>query len=125
MRDTFDIYNYRAKTEQEIKQKFRPQLSASTGLAIFSGITIVGASIGAAIGTYVFFGTATLVGLIAVIESQPAIKKLAVKSNKVIDVVILGASIYAIASLGVTVAASLTFAGLGYTLVYAPYLRQQ
>ena len=109
------------KSKTVEQEKFN--LTPLQGAVAFSGIAIVGASIGATIGTYIFFGTTTLVGLVAVIETQPWLKKLAKSSNQFIDVVILGASIYAIASLGVTVAASLTFAGLGYTLVYAPYLR--
>ena len=106
-----------------VEDKFN--LTPLQGAIAFSGIAIVGASIGATIGTYIFFGTTILVGGIAVIESQPWLKKVAKSSNQFIDIIILGASIYATATLGVTVAASLTFAGLGYTLVYAPYLRQE
>ena len=98
-------------------------ISPVVGLAIFSGIALVGASIGAAIGTYVFFGTVTLIGLIALIESNKRLKYIAVRSNKGIDILIFGATIYATATLGITISAALVFAGLGYTLVYAPYLR--
>ena len=112
-----------ASTPKEVTVEQRFNLTPLQGAIAFSGIAIVGASIGATIGTYIFFGTTILVGGIAVIESQPWLKKCAKGSNQFIDIVILGASIYATATLGVTVAASLTFAGLGYTLVYAPYLR--
>jgi hypothetical protein len=95
-----------------------------TGLAVFSGIGIAGISMGATVGTYVFFGTVTLVGLIAIVESNRSLKVLTTRSNKLIDVMIFGASVYATASLGVTVSAALVFAGLGYSLVYAPYLRE-
>ncbi len=99
-------------------------ISPMVGLAVFTGISLVGVSIGAAIGTYVFFGTVTLVGLIALIESNKHLKFIALKSNKGIDILIFSATVYATATLGVTVSAALVFAGLGYTLVYAPYLRQ-
>ena len=119
----FDMRTFRTKSKARVESVPHVNLSAPVGLAIFSGIALVGASIGATIGTYVFFGTATLVGLIVVVESQPILKKLAVKSNKIVDLMILGGSIYAMGVLGPTVAATITFAGLGYTLVYAPWLR--
>jgi len=93
------------------------------GLAVFSGIALVGASIGAAIGTYVFFGTVTLVGLIALIESNKHLKYVAIRSSRGIDLVIFASTIYATAALGITVSAALVFSGLGYTLFYSPYLR--
>ncbi len=98
-------------------------LSATAGLAIFGGLSIIGLSIGATIGTYVFFGVATLTGLIAIIESNKYAKYIVVKSNKTIDVIIFIGSVVAIYQVGVTAAAALTFAGLGYTLVYAQYIR--
>ena len=114
---------FRTKSKARVTPAVSNPLSVPAGIAIFSGIALVGVSIGATIGTYVFFGTATLVGLVAVVESQPILKRLATKSNRGVDLIILGGSIYAMGVLGPTVAASLTFAGLGYTLVYAPWLR--
>ena len=114
---------FRSKSKSNrIMPEIKP-LTPVVGLAIFSGIALVGASIGAAIGTYVFFGTVTLVGLIALIESNKHLKYLAIRSNKGIDLLIFGSTIYATASLGITISAALVFAGLGYTLVYSPYLR--
>jgi len=100
-------------------------LNQVTGLVLFGGISLIGLGIGATIGTYVFFGCVTLAGLIAIAESNKYIQYLVVKGNKVVDVILFGATIVATASLGITVAASLTVAGLGYTLVYAPYLRNR
>lgn len=105
------------------KSKNIRTISPTTGLVAFGAMATIGAGIGAAIGTYVFFGTATLVGAIVVIESNPFARRMVQKSTRLIDGVILLTSIIAIGTLGVTVAASLTFAGLGYTLVYAPWLR--
>ena len=100
-------------------------LSLMTGVFIFGGLTVVGLAIGAVIGTYVFFGAITLAGLIAIAESNKYIRYLIVKSNRLLDVIIFALTIYATISLGITMTASLTFAGLGYTLVYAPYLRSR
>lgn len=111
---------------QELKDKLpevKP-LSVKTGALLFSGVAITGMMVGATIGTYVFFGCVTLAGLIAVSESNPYVKYVVMNSNRTIDLIILGGTIYATAMLGVTVAASLTIAGLGYTLVYAPWIRK-
>jgi hypothetical protein len=95
------------------------------GAFLFGGLTLLGLAIGAVIGTYVFFGTITLAGLIAIAESNKYVRYIIVKSNKLLDIIIFGLTIYATISLGITLTASLTFAGLGYTLVYAPYLRSR
>lgn len=100
-------------------------LPLTAGALIFGGVSILGMAIGATIGTYVFFGAITLAGLIAIAESNKYIKYLIVKSNRLVDLIIFGLTMYATVLLGVTMAASLTFAGLGYTLVYAPWLRSR
>ncbi len=98
-------------------------IAPGTGLMTFSVIAITGASIGAAIGTYVFLGTVTLAGAVVVVESNPRLRKLVANNTKKIDALIFVASVVAIAYLGVTVAASLTVAGLALSLVYFPWLR--
>lgn len=100
-------------------------LPLTTGALIFGGVSILGMAIGATISTYVFFGTITLAGLIAISESNKYVKYMITKSNRVVDLIIFGLTMYATVLLGVTMAASLTFAGLGYTLVYAPWLRSR
>lgn len=112
---------------EELKSKMPPikPLSLQTGALVFGGVVVAGMMVGATIGTYIFFGCVTLAGLIAVSETNPYVKYVIINSNKTIDLIILAGSIYATATLGVTVAASLTVAGLGFTLVYAPYVRQQ
>ncbi len=100
-------------------------LPLKSGAFIFGGLVILGLAIGATIGTYVFFGAITLAGLIAIAESNKYVRHIIVKSNRLFDIAIFGLTIYATVSLGITMTASLTFAGLGYTLVYAPYLRSK
>ncbi len=99
-------------------------LSFRTGAYMYGGIVIVGLGMGAAIGTYIFTGVITLAGLIAIVESNKFLKYIVLKGNKALDILIFSATIIATLSLGVTIAMSLTFAGLGYTLVYAPWIRQ-
>jgi len=81
--------------------------------------------ISAAIATYVFFGIATLAGLIAIAENNDYIRHCIIKSNRLVDISIFILTIYSTLTLGVTITASLTFAGLGYSLVYAPWLRSR
>lgn len=121
----FDNSPWERDFRAELKAKLpevKP-LSFKTGVMIFGGVALTGMMIGATIGTYIFFGIVTLAGLVAVSESNPYVKYVVLNSNRQIDLIILGGTIYATAMLGVTVAASLTVAGLGYTLVYAPWIR--
>ncbi len=94
------------------------------GLIVF--VLIIGLSfmIGSYILTATFFGTLTLVGMIAIIESIPPIKWLLARSTRLIDMILFIFTILATMNYGLNIAASLTIAGIGYTLVYAPYLRE-
>lgn len=120
-----------SKPPKEEYQSFLQQipevkpLSLTTGAFIFVSIAAVGLAVGAVIGTYVFFGTITLAGLIAIVESNKYLKYIAIKSNKILDLIIFGLTIYSTVSLDIMMTASLTVTGLGYTLVYAPYLRSK
>jgi hypothetical protein len=92
---------------------------------IFGALAFVGLSFGLTLATYTFFGLATLIGLVSLAESNKYVRWLITKSSRTVDLLIFGATIYATAALGITVVASLTFAGIGYSLVYAPWLRQR
>ena len=95
------------------------------GGLIFLSIIFVSMFAGAFIFQAAFFGALTLLGLVVLIESIPLLRWLCMRTSRVIDVCIFLFSIAAIAQYGLTIAASLTVAGLGYTLVYAPYLRER
>lgn len=99
-------------------------LQSRKGALIFLFIILMAFLIGSYILTATFFGVITLVGLIALIESIPILRWLASKSTKTIDVIIFVCTIFATMNYGLNIAASLTVAGIGYTLVYAPYLRE-
>lgn len=100
-------------------------INLKTGLLITGGLVIVGIGIGTAIATQIFFGAVTMVGLALLVESNKYIKYIVVRGNLLLDILIFGGSIYALASLGPTIAGGLTVAGVIYTGVYAPYVRRQ
>lgn len=116
----------RKKTRLKFKKapKVKP-ISFTKGALLFIGLSWFGMLISAAIATYVFFGVATLAGLIAIAENNTYIRHCIIKSNRLVDVLIFILTIYSTLTLGVTITASLTIAGLGYTLVYTPWLRSR
>lgn len=91
----------------------------------FIAIMLLGIFIGGHLAAHIFFGVIMLIGLIALVENIPFVKWLVYKSNNVIDVGLFILAGVAIVYLGVTIAAALTVCGLGYTMLYAPYVRAQ
>ena len=116
--------NKRKSRSQKRNSNVKP-ISKRRGIYIYILLTLGGVSIGTVVATYVFFGVITLLGLIVLIESNRYVKFCIYKSNYIIDLMIFIFTIYATISLGITITASLTYAGLGYTLVYAPLIRSQ
>lgn len=100
-------------------------MSIQKSTSLFGALLIIGVFIGGAIATYLFFGVVTLIGFIALIESVRPLKWLVERTASFIDVMIFIVTIVATIKLGVTITASLTIAGLGFTLVYAPLLRSR
>ncbi len=98
---------------------------STSGALIFICIIVLAFMIGSYILTATFFGLLTLLGLIALIESIAPLKWVLSRSTRVIDVLLFVCTIFATMNYGLNIAASLTVAGIGYTLVYAPYLREQ
>lgn len=95
------------------------------GGLIFAGIIVISFMIGSYILTAAFFGLISLVGLVVLIESIPPLRWVLSRTSQFVDVVIFVFTIIATMSYGLNIAASLTVLGLGYTLIYAPYLREQ
>ena len=123
----FDYNPYNKQSSKEFKidiPNVKP-LPLLVGASIFAGVSLVGIGIGAAVGTYVFFGCVTLAGLIAISETNKYVRVFIEKTNKFIDLAIFGASIYATAHLGVTLTATLVIAGLGASIVYFPFVRER
>lgn len=59
------------------------------------------------------------------IESIGWLKAIASRSTRTLDILIFLFTIFATTSYGLNIAASLTVAGIGYSLFYAPYLREE
>lgn len=85
----------------------------------------VGFMIGGTLTMYLFAGICTLAGLIALVESIPLLKWLLRRTTQAVDVIIFVLTLIASFSAGVTVAMSYMIAGLGFTLIYAPMLKQK
>lgn len=93
------------------------------GGLVFLGILGMAFIMGSYIQTAAFFGTITLIGLYVLIESIPPIRWIASRTTRVIDVIIFLFTIIATANFGLNITASLTVAGIGYSLILGPYLR--
>lgn len=92
---------------------------------IFAGVILLGMIIGGHLAGHIFFGVILLGGLIALVENIPFVKYIVYKGNNLMDVLLWALSAIAIVMFGVSIAAALAVASLGYTLAYAPYVRQQ
>jgi Ca2+/Na+ antiporter len=90
---------------------------------IFGVVMLLGMILGGHLAGHIFFGIILLGGLVALVENIPAIKWLVYKGNNIMDVILWILSALAIVTLGVSIAAALGVASLGYTMVYAPYVR--
>lgn len=95
------------------------------GALVFAAVLLLAFMIGSYILTATFFGVVMLIGLVFLVESIKPLKWLMSKSTRIVDSCIFLFTIVAMASYGLNITAALTVAGLGYTLVYAPYLREQ
>lgn len=69
-------------------------------------------------------GIVTLVGFVCLIESIKSLKFIMYHFSKLFDIALMVLSIWLTINKGVTIALSLTIAGIGYTMFYAPYIRE-
>ena len=79
---------------------------------------------GGHVAMYAFSGLITLCTLVFLCESIDTLKWLVFKLNKLFDVLIFIFGIYAKVHFGVTLAMAIMFAGLGFTLLYGPYVKE-
>lgn len=100
-------------------------MSDRTKAIVFALIIVAAFLIGDYVMRSAFFGIVMLTGLVALIEAIKPLKWFVRKTSKVLDVLIFMFTIIATASYGLNITAGLTIAGLGYTLVYAPYIRKK
>jgi hypothetical protein len=94
------------------------------GAIIFVGVILLAFMIGDFIMKAAFFGCLMLAGMAAMINSIPPMRNFMARMSKVVDVLIFTFTVIATAQFGLNITAGLTMAGLGYTLVYGPYLRE-
>lgn len=92
---------------------------------LFIGVSFLGLMVGGMMASYIFFGIMTLIGFIALVENVRPLKWFIERTTSFIDVVIFLLTIAATVNLGVTITASLTVAGLGFTLLYGPFIRNR
>lgn len=85
----------------------------------------IGLAIGGVLVAWIFFGLLTLSGLIGLIENIAPLKWIVYRTSAFWDIIIFLATIIATAKLGVTITASLSVAGLGFTFVYRPWIQAQ
>lgn len=95
------------------------------GLGIYAIIVFIAFLIGSYILVATFFGIVTLIGLIALVESIPLLKWFVRKTSSLVDILLFTLTIIAVTAYGLNISAALTMAGLGFTLIYAPYIREQ
>lgn len=93
-------------------------------LVIYVGMLIFALIIGGNIIGYAFTGAVTLLSFVFLCESVPGLKWLVAKTSHIIDIILFGFAVYSKVHFGVSIAMALLFATVGYTLLYAPYVRE-
>lgn len=88
--------------------------------AMILGAMIIGGNI---IG-YAFSGVITLLSFVFLVESIPGLKWIVAKCSYLIDIVLFCFAVYAKVHFGVTLAMALMFGTIGFTLLYAPWVRE-
>ena len=90
---------------------------------IYAGLILVSIIIGGDIVGYAFTGLLTLLSFVFLCESIPWLKWIVAKTNTLIDIALFAFAFYSKVHFGPTIAMALLFAGISYTLTYAPYVR--
>lgn len=96
----------------------------TNNLFIYIGMFVIAMFIGGNIIGYAFTGLITLLSFIFLCESIKPLKWFISKTNALVDIAIFCFAVYAKVALGVTIGMALLFTGIGYTLLYAPYVRE-
>lgn len=93
-------------------------------LYIYVGIFIMALFIGGNIIGYAFTGLITLASFVFLCESVPGLKWFVAKTSHIVDIMLFCFAVYSKVHFGVSIAMALLFATIGYTLLYAPYVRE-
>lgn len=94
-----------------------------TKTLIYGGMLFIALLIGGNVIGYAFTGFITLLSFIFLCESVPALKWLVAKTTQLFDIALFAFAVYSKVHFGVSIAMALLFATVGFTLVYAPYVR--
>jgi uncharacterized membrane protein len=94
-----------------------------TKTLIYGGMLFIALLIGGNVIGYAFTGFITLLSFIFLCESVPTLKWLVAKTSQLFDVILFAFAVYSKVHFGVSIAMALLFATVGFTLVYAPYVR--
>lgn len=89
---------------------------------VFVIAMIAGLMMGHMIASFIFFGLLTFAGFVFLVENITILRWIVYRTSALFDVLIFAASIVATVQLGVTITASLTVAGLAFTLLYRPWI---
>jgi uncharacterized membrane protein len=93
-------------------------------ILIYGGMLLGAVVIGGNVVGYAFSGLITLLSFVFLVESIPALKWCVAKTTYLIDIVLFIFAVYAKVHFGVTLAMALMFGTIGFTLLYAPYVRE-
>lgn len=91
---------------------------------IYGALILVSLFLGGNIAGYAFTGLLTLLSFVFLCESISWLKWIVAKTNTLIDIALFVFAFYAKVHFGPTIAMALLFAGIGFTLCYAPWVRQ-
>lgn len=98
-------------------------MSKQQSLALYVVLFIVSMFAGGIILEATITGVMILVSFIVVIQGSSVVRWIAAHSWYLLDICIFVVALYAKFHFGVTIAMAFTYAGLGYSLLYAPYLK--
>ena len=90
---------------------------------IYGVMLLIALLIGGNVIGYAFTGFITLLSFVFLCESVPALKWLVAKTTQLFDIALFAFAVYSKVHFGVSIAMALLFATVGFTLVYAPYVR--
>jgi len=92
--------------------------------AIYIAIIIFAMFIGGNVIGWAFTGVVTLLSFVFLCEAVPALKWVVAKTSHILDIAMFCFAIYSKVHFGVSVTMSLLFATIGFTLIYAPWVRK-
>ena len=96
----------------------------NSNVLIFGGMVLIGLMIGGNLITYIFGGLITLVSFMCLVESSKTLQKIVSSMSLLLDILFCIFGFYATVHFGVTISMSMLVAGIGYTLIYRPYLNE-